>query len=241
MQNLQNHKFYIEVMNDGNEIFKKRKINPVAVDLPDVGFDEYEYYIHAVGFSLVHLIAWYNQLNQAVLILNHFRYQGKKNLGLSRAEHLIYNVENYLIRVQSIGDRINQLINKVFHLCVDESEVRSRVIRTNLFVARTKVPQVVKKLDAFLKKYSSDRNTVIHKHSFMDLELRKVQLMYFNEDFDSRLKYIRSQFLKKTIQAKKKQFEEINKKVAQHTTPIFDELLKEYRKQKGRIHRFVYG
>lgn len=241
MQVLQQHEFYTEVMNDGNEIFRRIKVNPVAVDLPDVGFNEYEFYIHAVGFSLVHLIAWYNQLNHAVLILNHFRYQGKRKYGLNRAEHLIYNVENYLIRVQSVSDRMDQLVNKVFHLCIDESEVRSRIIRTNLFVSRTKVPQALKKLDTFLKKYSNDRHTVVHKHSFMDLELRKIQLMYSNEVFDSHLKHVRSQFLKKTIQGKKEQFEDINKKVVQFTIPIFTELLTEYRKQKGRIHKLVHG
>lgn len=241
MRLLQQHQLYLEVLNDGDEALKDVKVDYIALELPPVDFDEYQFYIHAVGFSLVHLIAWYNQLNHAVVMLDHFQYRKNKDIGVSGADHLIYNVENYLIRVQSVRDRLDQLINKVFHLCIDESEVKHRLVMTNLFVARTKVPQVFEKLDRYLQSFSQSRNTIIHKHSVMDLELRKIQLMYLNNKLEPSLRLARFRFLKNTILNKRKEFAEINGRILQLTIPILDELLKEYRKQKLRLYKVVYG
>lgn len=76
--------------------------------------DEYEFYIRSVAFSLSHTLRWCEQLDLAIELLSNFDYSKKY---ASKADHFIYNVENYYIKINSVYDRILQLTNSIFHIC----------------------------------------------------------------------------------------------------------------------------
>lgn len=89
------------------------------------------------------------------------------------------------------------------------------------------------------------RNDIIHKHSYMDRDLRRLEALYmFNETtwraskkrlpFEN-LKYLRSQLMKKTTMAKRKEFAALNAVLLQALDPLFTELLVQYRLQLARL------
>ena len=113
----------------------------------DEDVDEYQFYVMRVGYCLAQIMTWVEQLDHAVYYLSDFSYKKQaQEEGINRAKHLIYNVENYLIRLHSVYDRALQLTNSVFHLGVSEESVGHSVIISNMKVARTDVKKLLKNL-----------------------------------------------------------------------------------------------
>ena len=236
---LDQHAFVREVLADGSTFLANIEVNPHSVELPDdIVLDEQQYYVHKVGFFLVHTLAWCKQLDLAIELLSNFDYS--KKINATRADHLIYNLENYLIRVNSVYDRILQLVNAVFHLCISEESVGHAVIISNYKVQHR--PQVVLKAKAihkYLADYAQARHTLVHKHSWQDVKMRRIELFYMHdidvlskdEDWKSRLKFFRSTYLRDFISEKKAEFSGINDGLALRIESLFPELALEYKRQ----------
>ena len=157
---------------------------------------------------------------------------------------MIYNIENYFIRLNSVYDRMLQLINAVFHLSVNPESVGHSVIISNLKVSRrTEIKANIKQVKKYLETYSQKRNTLIHKHSWRDVKLRKLELFYLNRieemsispEGKKRFKNYRAQKLKEYITEQKGEFAQINKELAAKIDPLFLSLKPEYLRQKQRI------
>jgi hypothetical protein len=74
--------------------------------------EEHEYYLIEVGRMLAHLTTCYEQMEHAVEFLSDFSYSKRmRERGIRRHHHLLYNVENYIIRTQALYDRLLQLVN----------------------------------------------------------------------------------------------------------------------------------
>jgi len=211
--------------------------------------DELQFYVTRVGFSLSHTLGWAEQLQHAVHFMMEFGY-GKKasEAGIKRSHHLLYNVENYLIRLQSVYDRCLQLTNAVFHLCMSNEHVNHGVIVSNLHVERTGISKLLKAVKKSIKHEEQERHTLIHKHSHMDPELRRIELfyMYSKETWEGNnrmpfknLVHLRSQLVKKYTARRRAEFEAINAELGIALAAFFDGLMVEYERQKARLGRLV--
>lgn len=239
LENIENHEFSQILLSDSIDISSGREINIFDIELENANFNEYEYYIHNTGFYYFHLIQLCHQLKNAVELLSNFSYNNKNKV--TRDLHLTYNVENYIIRLSSINDRLLQLVNAVFHLCIDEKLVSERNVSTNLKISRTEFKNIYKEFKNSNNKYINERNTIIHKHSFLEIKLRKIHVLYGsnfldrnNIDKDS-MKFIKKDFLTKYIRDTKSEFTEINNECFSKLLPIFDFLLNEYNKMKEKL------
>ncbi|WP_141400815.1 Cthe_2314 family HEPN domain-containing protein [Pseudoxanthomonas wuyuanensis] len=215
--------------------------DPGVLAPSDAAIDEYQFYRQGVGFHLAHALTWLDQLSFAVELLTNYDYS--KKISASRADHLIYNIENYLVRVNAAYDRALQLVNSVFHLCVHEEHVTHGVIVTNTKVQHR--PTVVAKLKALRKildAYSQDRHTIIHKHSLLDAKMRRIELFYQDAILDAmpaekraNLKAFRATYLREFVVAKKQEFSNFNAKLALAVQDLFDVLAVEYTFQKAQF------
>jgi len=230
--------FLASVLKDGEEAFSEIKIDRLATEIPrDIELTEYQYYVQNVGFYLMHTVSWCKQLDLAVNLLSNFDYS-KKNA--SRADHLIYNIENYLIRIKSVHDRILQLVNAVFYLCINEANVNHGVIVSNYKVQhRPEIHKAVKSINKYLHDHEQIRHTLIHRHSLIDKDLKKIELFYLNnfdhiddEEQVKAYKHLRSNHLKKYIADKKVEFMEINKTLSKLIEKLLVSLKPEYERQK---------
>lgn len=209
--------------------------------------DELQFYVTRVGFSLSHTLGWVEQLHQAVHFMTDFTYGRKAaDAGVKKSHHLLYNVENYLIRIVSVYDRCLQLTNAVFHICMSDELVNHSAIVSNLHVSRTDVPKLLKAVKKATKNEEQERHKLIHRHSHMDPELRRIELLYMQtkETWGDDRKYpyknlvhVRSQLAKKFTARRKKEFEATNTELVNALGPLFDGLLLEYRRQKSRLKK----
>ena len=239
LTDLDKHSFVREVLEEGRKMLPEIDTSPSAIEMPeDVVLDEQQYYIQKVGFFLVHTLAWCRQLDLAIEFLSNFDYS-KKN-SATRADHTIYNLENYLIRINSAYDRVLQLVNAVFHLGVSEEHVSHAVIISNAKVQHR--PEIVSKgkaVQKYLKDYAQARHTLVHKHSYLDVKMRRLELFYLH-DLDSlpkddawkeNLKAFRAQYLKEFLSEKKDEFQNINDGLGDKINDLFGELHHEYKRQ----------
>ena len=211
--------------------------------------NELQFYVMRVGFSLAHTLGWVEQLHQAVHFLTDFGYGKRaKDLGIKRPAHLLYNIENYLIRLQSVYDRCLQLTNAVFHLCISDELVGHGQIVSNLHVSRTAVPKRLKAVKKSIDDYSQDRHKLIHRHSHMDPDLRKIELLYMHSKEtwkdDARFTYERlvqhrAERVRTFTTQRKVEFVRINGELVSSLGPLFDELLLQYKRQKSRLESVI--
>jgi hypothetical protein len=123
LDDLHQHPLFEEAVHDSIAVQKALGLKLTDEFDERTTLDELQFYVTRVGFSLSHTLGWIQQLHRAVHFMTDFRY-GKKNTdaGVNKSHHLLYNVENYLIRMVSVYDRCLQLTNAVFsHLYVRRS------------------------------------------------------------------------------------------------------------------------
>jgi hypothetical protein len=235
---LDDNDFLISVLKDGEVVFSDIKVERLAIEIPeDFELTECQYYIQKVGFYLVNTTSWCKQLDLAIELLSNFDYSRKET---KRTGHLIYNIENYLIRIKSVHDRLLQLVNAVFHLCINEANVNHGVIVSNYKVQhRPEILKAIKAVSKYLSEHEQIRHTLIHRHSLLDKDLKKIELFYMNnfEHIDDQAqvkayKYVRTEHLKRFLTDKKSEFRQINRDLYKLVNTLFIELKPEYDRQK---------
>ena len=83
----------------------------------------------------------------------------------------------------------------------------------------------------------------MHKHSWLDLELREIELFYLNDLTESHqsdkwrksLRHYRAKYLREYLGKKKGEFSKINSDLAVLLDQLFTSLLEEYERQKGKL------
>ena len=243
LTDLDKHSFVRDVLEKGRKLLPEIDVAPSAIEMPeDVVLDEQQYYIQKVGFFLVHTLAWCRQLDLAIEFLSNFDYSTK--VCATRADHAIYNLENYLIRINSAYDRVLQLVNAVFHLGVSEEHVGHAAIISNSKVQHR--PEVVSKIKAvqkYLKDYAQARHTLVHKHSYLDVKMRRLELFYMHDldslpkddDWKESIMAFRAKYLKDFLAEKKEEFQEINNGLGDKINELFGELSHEYKRQVSTL------
>lgn len=240
LEKLEQHILSKTLLEDAELISKNRDINIFDVELKDTNFDEHEYYIHNTGFFFFHMIQLCYQLNYAVELLTNFNYSSKNKV--TRDQHLIYNIENYIIRLTSLDDRLLQLVNAVFHLAIDEKNVNERSILTNLKVSRTDFSFLYKEFKKQNSKYIGERNTIIHRHSYLDKKIRKIEVLYeshvlfkLNKINIEKAKFIRKDIITRYVKEFKSDFFNANTECITTLLPILDFLYEHYLKTKIKL------
>ncbi len=238
------HPFYKLLIEDDNKYLHSVEYDRKSIEFNNPDLDELQYYIHGVGFALVYLFRWCQQLELAVEFLSNYSYKNKSsNIPYSRIDHVIYNIENYIIRFHSLDDRVLQLINKVFHLTINKEEVKRTVVLKNHKVTRTSIPSLYKPIKNHIFEFDHKvRDTIIHQHSFLDTDLKRLEKFYYseidrnNEDY---LIHFRAQKLRDYLKEEKKKFSVNNEKAFKLLSKLLDELQKEYLKERKRLEKIV--
>ena len=244
------HAFSVAVWNEAVPLQKQAEDKGMDEDQEQL--DEYQFYVMRVGYSLAQLVTWIEQLDHAVFYLSDFSYNKKaQSEGVNRAKHLLYNIENYLIRLHSVYDRALQLTNNVFHLGVEESNVGHSVIVSNLKVARTDVKGHLKALKKEVEKKAQERHAIVHRESHREDSLRRLEMLYMfgKESWHEKdgalsfsgLAHIRSQLLKNVVAEKKQEFSEINKGIFEKIDALLAGLHQQYNKERQRLRLYLYG
>lgn len=192
--------------------------------------DEYEFYLLETGRMLTQLLGLCEQLIHTALFLSAFSPTKKmKEAGITRASHVKYNIENFLIRTQSLHDRLLKLVNAVFHLGLSARDCKHDVVVKNLHVKVTEVPNRLHSLRKLFGRYQQDRNMIIHHESYSADDLRKLELYFLVQDKednsnDEVFLYATKSLTRKIVDQKIEEFDKFSEIVLQQIELLLDEL-----------------
>jgi Cthe_2314-like HEPN len=114
--------------------------------------DEHEFFLIRVAISMAEVLNCWHQLDQIpILLANHCQTATMDKAGINRHSQIVYHVENYLIRTQSLLDRILKLIDAVFHLLNDPRNCRYEVVIKNVKVQVSEIPESIKSFKKLLE------------------------------------------------------------------------------------------
>ncbi|MDD2371626.1 MAG: Cthe_2314 family HEPN domain-containing protein [Firmicutes bacterium] len=178
--------FYKEVFNDFPNLLDDTSEFVMKIRL-SVSCSHYRKYVESVTLSLIELEYLFNQLEQAVVMLTEVCITKKlKENDITKLDGFKYNLENYLIRLIAIDDRILYLIDKVYLLGNPDKNCKEYIIMKNEVFNDDKIIRVkYNKLKDLLVKYRKVRNSIIHQKSYVDDELiiyNLQQEMIMNEE-----------------------------------------------------------
>ncbi|GAB4416852.1 MAG: hypothetical protein Kow002_02970 [Anaerolineales bacterium] len=199
--------------------------------------NELEFYIINVGRTLAHLLSMCEQLVHAVLFLSAFSPTKRmKEARITRSTHLQYNIENYLIRTQSVHDRTLKLVNSVFHLGLQPRDCRHDTIAKNLHVKPTRIPGSLKNIRKLLLQYQQERNSVVHHEGYQDDKLRSLEMFYIAKEIEEGkgesslddFQYMGRRLTKEVVTQKMDEFDKFNGELFSQLIILFDNLEKEF-------------
>jgi hypothetical protein len=209
--------------------------------------NEYEFYLMRVGNRLAAVLSHCEQLSHAILFMSNYRQTAAMGrTGITRMKHLRYNIESYIIRTQTLYDLVLKLIDAVFHLLNSDSQCRHATIVQNLKVKQTEIPNVLKPLRKKLSEFEQARHIVIHRGTYQDDELYRLEL--FTELEDSYRKSghdlpvdiafvpeARVEMTRELIKKRKAQYARFNSRVLQLVSDVFAVLHERFEEEERRL------
>lgn len=249
-QELLRHSFTRRVFEDSRPVYQVimvpgKVLNAEFTREPD----EYEFYIHKAGNRIAHLLETCRQLSDAILYLSSFSPSMRmKKAGINWHSHLLYTIENFIIRTSTLYDRALKLVDAVFHLCNAPKECRHNTILKNAHVERTQVPDRMKALRKAVNKYLEDRNSIVHHEAYQDNQLRRLEMCVLlqrepelaGEESSGALQNLpelTKDMIYEIVRVKTREFEEFNTDMCSRIVDLLSELDSEYLRQKRRLLR----
>jgi len=206
-----------------------------------------EYYCISVGRTLAHVLTICQQLEHSVLYFSSFSpTQKMKKAGITRQRHLLYCIENYIVRSQSMYDRLLRLVDGVFEVYNPSHMISHQLIIDNLHIRDSSIPKKLKALRKVIKDYYRDRNMIIHERQFLEDDLRTLEMYSILLTSEGALKGQRGLIeevnclARQVVKNKTKEFSTVNHDSFVILGDIFNHLKKKY-EYKREILEAVHG
>jgi hypothetical protein len=208
--------------------------------------DEHKFYVIVVGHAIAELLTWCEQISHVAPYLAAFpNTAATRAAGITRHSHLLYHVENHVIRAHSVYDRALQLIDAVFHLLNSPAECTHKVVLSNLKVARTDTPSRMKTLRKVLASSIDVRNALVHRESYKEDPLRMLEMYCVFASIDSYEprgplgkeainEHVKT-LSRDLVKAKRKEFEQFDSELFGALLELLSALYPVYRREKKLV------
>jgi Cthe_2314-like HEPN len=203
--------------------------------------DEHEFFLMGVASCLCEVLTCWHQLEQIpILLSNHRQTVAMGKAGINRHSLIVYHVENYVIRTQSLLDRMLKLVNAVFHLTNAPRHCRYDVVTQNVKIQVSDIPESLKSLRKLLDRYSGVRNEIIHHHSIKEDALHRLDMFFLLERWErldpkekpSNISPLIKDTIFEILWFKKRDFLAFNKEIAASIALILDKLAPYYAREE---------
>jgi hypothetical protein len=206
-----------------------------------------EYYCLSVARTLSHVLAICQQLEHSVLYFSSFSpTQKMKKSGITKQSYLLYCIENYIVRTQSMYDRLLRLVDNVFELYNPSHMISHELIINNSHIKHSSIPNKLKELRKVIKNYYFDRNMIIHEQQFLEDKLRELEGYTILSTSEGPLKGQQAlieeinYLARQVVKDKTKEFSKVNHDSFIIIGDIFNHMKKEYENKRDILEK-IYG
>lgn len=185
MKPLGDHPFIRELSRTMGEVIKETTEKSGDGIVPARDYLPHEEYGKEVLLAALELETILRQLVQVSAFMSGFRLtQDLKANGISRLDHIIYHLENFLIRITGCFDRCLILVNVALDLGNEPEDCRYGLIQRNKHVARLGLLGPLGEINGIVKPYRESRNVVAHRQRHSEPELGTLELFNLMEKHD---------------------------------------------------------
>jgi len=203
-----------------------------------------EYYCLMVGTDLANVLTICQQLEHSILYFSSFSPTRKmRKAGITRQAHLLYCIENYIVRSQSLYDRLLKLVDAVFEIYNPSRRISHELIVGNSHVRHSRIPNALKVLSKALEPYRRERNVIIHERQFLEDDIRELEAYTILVTSDGPCKGERALMgrvgflVKQVVKDKMKEFSKVNHDSFVALGEIFNHLNKQYEYKREILER----
>jgi hypothetical protein len=100
---------------------------------------------------------------------------------ITRADHVAYQIENFIIRLGTVSDRALKLVNIVVQTGNQPRDCGWSVVAKNAHVAPTTARNRLDALDEAVRPHRETRNRIVHQGRYSDELLRKWEIYFVLE------------------------------------------------------------
>ena len=209
--------------------------------------EEHGFYLTRAGNRLATLLTHCEQLAHAVLFLTNYRETSStQRAGITRAKHIRYGMESYIVRTQTLYDLVLKLVDAVFHLTNADAQCRHSTIVQNLRLKRTQVPKLLSRLQKKLTSFRTSRNKIIHRGGYQEEDLYRLELYTELEESYRRageaippdlafLPEAKREKIREVVRKRKAEFTRFNSSVFQLVSDVLDGLYGHFVEEERRL------
>jgi hypothetical protein len=145
-----------------------------------------EEYAQAVLFAASEFVATVDQMKYAVRSLAGFRRVEARGSRFepTRLDHLIYHLENHIIRTVTLIDRSLQLTNIVYGLGIPERGCSETTVAENAHLKSSAAAKELRRLLALVKPLRQQRNVIVHRRRYRDDTMRRIGTFFVLEQIE---------------------------------------------------------
>ena len=197
-------------------------------------FNYYQYYIFSSAKALTELVSWFGQLELSLVYIEH--QEAPKELeahGVNHVTDLQFKLENHLVRLESLYDRLLMLANCLLKLGISDNSLSHELVVGNDNVKYYKTDAPIKSVKAVLKPYKEIRNSIIHHRSYNEPAILDLSALHYLENVEYDLEELKIMKCEMTSEEMAKllkglyveEFKEVNKKLCDKLTEVLNHLL----------------
>lgn len=203
-----------------------------------------ELYVWSCGKALSSLSSSINKAKLSLSLIDFEFIKASDQGDQSKSAYIELIIENSIIRVQSIYDRVLILVNKILNIGLANESISHNSIVTNDHTKIWKIDSHLKKLNKLCSEYRFIRNTVIHHDRYNEEQLNQLTLI-IEADYLSKQDGMESPFAESKIQditnaylqVKKEELDKYLDQILEKLFEIYDELIPIYKYKKIKLSK----
>ncbi|WKY60119.1 Cthe_2314 family HEPN domain-containing protein [Vibrio sp. SNU_ST1] len=209
--------------------------------------NDLERYIVSVGKALSSLSS---SLDKALLTLSLLEYQHLEQITYGndqeKSAYIELLIENSIIRVQSIYDRVLIFTNRLLDLGMSNESIGHNALVTNDHVKAYGLDTKLKAVNRLCNEYRNIRNTVIHHDRFSDEELDRLTMVLQAESLSQRIKgtgvidpELLNQVTENYLTTKQEELVDYLSKIQGKVSELLTEAVKIYPHKKDQLRKQI--
>lgn len=208
--------------------------------------NDLESYIFSASRSLSALTAAINKSKLSLSLLDIEHIKCLEDDDEAKSAYIEMLVENCIIRVQSIYDRVLVLVNKILDLGISNESVNHNLLVNNEHVKKFAIESKLKAINKMCNEYRFVRNTVIHHDRYSEEELDFLTTLIATNHLAKEAG--RAEFIDKELidiitanylGTKKEELEKYFLGIESKLNQLFDILEKVYKYKKYQISKLI--
>jgi hypothetical protein len=234
------HEIEHEIVLDKESPLMTGKLNPVSLEIETQ--NEMEIYIYHCGKALGAITSSIKKTQLSLSLLDIGKLEAISSKDDPISEYIIMLIENSIIRVQSIYDRVLIFTNMIYDLGISNECIKHVLLVTNKHIKDDNLENKLKAINKACNDYRLARNTIIHHGRYTEEQLDRLTLFIDSNHLAAQTGgdlIMKPELLKEItdsyLEAKQEEFVKYLDQIERKIFDFYDSIIPVYKRQKEQL------